>query len=113
MIKRVISQEKIVQKQIINWLGYKDIYAIRINSGVIPIRGAGGAVRMFRGAPTGTPDIIGVRKKDGRMICVEVKGEGKKPSEAQLLMHETLRSYGAIVIVAYTLADVMKVIENE
>jgi hypothetical protein len=42
----------------------------------------------------------------GRLIAVECKRGTNKPTADQLRVHEELRKRGAIVLVAYTIADV-------
>ena len=53
----------------------------------------------------GIPDLLAI--KEGRAYFIEVKREGNKPSELQLYRLKELQSYGAVVIVAYSLDDIL------
>lgn len=71
---------------------------IRVNSGLRLIDGKGGKKRAFRGAPTGTSDLIGM--VDGRFCALEVKRPGCKPTNAQAAFLDHVRQlggFGAVV----------------
>ena len=53
----------------------------------------------------GIPDLLAI--KEGRAYFIEVKREGNKPSELQLYRLKELQSYGAVVIVAYSVDDIL------
>lgn len=53
----------------------------------------------------GLPDLMAI-KPGWPLIAIEVKAEPNKPSAAQLLVIERLKSHGALAIVAYSWSDV-------
>ncbi len=61
--------------------------------------GGGGLVRGAKlkamGYKAGFPDLLVVYR--GRLICIELKAKGRKPSKEQLAMHERLMLAGALV----------------
>jgi hypothetical protein len=97
-----------VVNPIIQYITMMGGIAIRINSGVIPVEGK--KTRMFRGAPAGTSDIIGCWR--GRFLAIECKLTGNKPTALQLEFLERVQAAGGIGIVAYSIDDVIKVLEE-
>ena len=59
---------------------------------------------------TGIPDVLAI--KDGKALFVEVKRKGNKPSELQLYRIKELQSYGAECIVAYSIEDLVKIVNK-
>lgn len=59
---------------------------------------------------TGVPDRIVI--KDGRVIFVELKRDGEKPTPRQLLMHRRLRKCGADVRVVTGMRQAVEFIEE-
>ena len=57
----------------------------------------------------GWPDIVAV--KDGRILCIELKMPGRKPTADQTLWHEALKDAGAEVHVL-TVPDHWKTLDN-
>ena len=53
----------------------------------------------------GIPDLLAI--KEGRAYFIEVKRRGNKPSELQQYRIKELQSYGAVVIVAYSVDDIL------
>lgn len=99
------QSEHDIQTTILNLLPYYKVKAIRLNTGRYSV-GEGKYKRMILGAPTGTPDIIGCR--NGRMVMIEVKRPGNKPTAIQNQVMDEWREYGADVFVATSLEDVDK-----
>lgn len=60
--------------------------------------------------PTGIPDISGVFM--GWSVWCETKMPGNKPSMAQWKKIRDLRRVGALVIVSYTVADAVQMLEH-
>lgn len=58
----------------------------------------------------GLPDIMCVYK--GKIICIEVKIQGNKPTKLQEVTLQKLKEAGAIVGVAYSVQDVKKMLKN-
>lgn len=85
-----------VQARILRYLTLRGIEAWRTNSGVFRRGG-----RRIRGAPAGTPDIIGY-VKDARFLAVECKRERGTIEERklQVLFIERLNAKGGIGIFA-------------
>jgi hypothetical protein len=66
------------------------------------IDAGGRGFRRFSGAsgisgiPVGFPDLIGAIPPHGRMLCIEVKRPGQKPTDAQHAFLDRRRTEGAI-----------------
>lgn len=58
----------------------------------------------------GLPDIMCIYK--GKMICIEVKIPGNKPTKLQEVTLQKLKEAGAIVGVAYSIQDVKEILKN-
>lgn len=58
----------------------------------------------------GLPDIMCVYK--GKIICIEVKIPGNKPTKLQEVTLQKLSNAGAITGVAYSIEDVEKIINK-
>lgn len=58
----------------------------------------------------GLPDIMCVYK--GKIICIEVKIPGNKPTKLQEVSLQKLSNAGAITGVAYSIEDVEKIINK-
>jgi len=95
-------KEKEIQKQIIEWLGWKKIFHFRNNTGSFT-NSAGG---FYRFGAVGSPDIMWV--VDGQFVGIEVKGYGGKQSPAQKEFQVNLMLAGGKYILAFNLEDVIK-----
>ena len=98
--------EKVIQSQILQYLGYSGIKAFRMNAGMARI-GQGRKQRMIKLAPAGFSDIFGVMK-DGRALFIEVKAGKNKPTKLQELFLEEMREQGAIAFWANSVETVEK-----
>lgn len=58
----------------------------------------------------GLPDIMCIHK--GKMICIEVKMPGNKPTKLQEVTLQKLKEAGAIVGIAYSIQDVKEILKN-
>jgi len=94
-----------IQSAILNILPYYGVYAWRNNSGMLAV-GEGKYRRMVRMGKAGMPDILGVQKNTGKLVAIEVKRTGNKPTMLQEQTMNELRNYGAIVFVATSIDDV-------
>ena len=103
--------EKVVQSQILQYLGYSGIKAFRMNAGMIRV-GEGRKQHMIRLAPAGFSDIFGVMK-DGRALFIEVKAGKNKPTKLQELFLEEMRQQGAIAFWANSVEQVEKCLAKE
>lgn len=78
------------------------VWAWRVNSGVF-------GARRIRGAPEGTPDILGVLP-GGALFGLEAKTERGKLSHSQLAWHETARFHGVRVEVVRSVTHAVTVV---
>lgn len=98
---------------IIEYLRWRGVLALRINSGKLVLDGSSGTrhkPRVFRGAPPGTSDIIGCLP-NGRFLAIECKTGKNKPTQLQQVFLTMVRASGGIAFVAYSLDDVIAQIE--
>ena len=77
-------RETEIQREILSYLSRRGIPAIRMNSRVVMVPGAGGRVRPMRmGGVKGMSDIIGILPKHlnggGRFLALEVKRSDRIP----------------------------------
>lgn len=88
----------------------KGYYCQRLNSGMIPM-GEGRSRRMIRLVKSGTPDVMAFKhyELDGedftKLLFIEVKRPGKKPTPLQTAKMEELEEYGARCIVAHSVEE--------
>lgn len=93
-------KESDVQKAILDYLGYKQIFHYRNNSGAFKTNSGG----FYRFGTPGSPDIIAVIH--GRFIGIECKAPKGKQSENQKMFQQTLEEAGGFYILAYSIDDV-------
>lgn len=62
------------------------------------------------GLPKGYPDLSGFRKRDGKMIFLEVKNEKGRLSKEQKHFLETMKQYPVIVGVARSAEEAIKIV---
>lgn len=107
--KRAKPRETEIQADILEALRALGHFAWRQNNIPVPI--IVGKERVFKGfrksLTPGIPDVMAVRKGDGRFIAVEVKRPGKRPSEDQMIFLDQVRRKGGIAIVATSIDDVL------
>lgn len=101
--QQLTIKETPLSKTIAEWLNVHRIYNDRINSGKVevvkryPKNGIWTEYRNWMTlAKTGTPDRFAIYK--GRIIFIEVKQKGKKPTSDQLERQQELIASGSIVI---------------
>jgi len=99
-----MPKEADLQKTILDYLRLKKCLVFKVNNGGVYIKKRN---CYMRSPMRGVSDIIGCTQK-GRMIAIEVKMKGKKPSSEQLDFIEQVKSRGGITAVAYTLDDIIK-----
>jgi hypothetical protein len=108
----LIIPEADIQKQILEYLARRRIFAWRQNSGAVVYEDRNRDKRFVRFASVnGISDILGILP-DGRMLAIEVKKRGKKPSKKQRIFLETIRENNGVAIVAYSLDDVIKELDH-
>lgn len=89
--------ESVIVTSILQALAARRVFCWRANSGNILI-GSGDSKRMIRGAPPGTPDIIGALR-GGRLFGLEVKTATGRLSASQVAWAERARSIGVLYAV--------------
>jgi len=51
------------------------------------------------GLGVGSSDLIGIRRRDGRFVAIEVKRPGEKPTKEQIQFIEHVKEFGGIAAV--------------
>jgi hypothetical protein len=97
--------ESSIQEAILEALAARGFWAWRVNSGATVI-GSGAGRRMFRGAPSGTPDI---RVESPVSGYLEVKRPGGKLSESQWKWHERAAKHGVRVAIVHSASEALHV----
>lgn len=82
-------------------------WAQRMNTGMIPINDE----RMFRAGFVGCSDVIG-QMRDGRILCVEVKRPGKRPTAPQQNFLDRVNRDGGLGFVATSVRDCEQALLN-
>ena len=96
-------RENDLLKQILEYLGLKQYFCFRNNTGAF--RNSRGG--FYRFGFKGSGDILGLTPA-GRFFSIEVKLKGKYPSPEQKDFMLTIVKNGGIAFVAYCLEDVEK-----
>jgi len=99
----VQSNEKEIQKSILDWLSWKKIFHYRNNTGAFS-QGEGKSKRYVRFGRKGSPDIICVIK--GRYVGIECKAPRGKQTEDQIGFQSELELAGGKYILARSIEDV-------
>jgi hypothetical protein len=96
MVEHILESK--IQRQIILWLEAKGWYVVKI----------------LQTTKNGWPDLQALKLDDSeyypksKIIFIEVKRPGQKPTPLQLIRHEELRSRGFHVIVADSLESLIE-----
>lgn len=59
------------------------------------------------GLGVGSPDLVGALRPSGRMIAVEVKLPGSKPTPEQIAWHRAANSAGVLVVLAHSVDEAL------
>lgn len=86
---------------VLSYLKTRRVKGWRCNSGTIRLRG-----RVFRGAPKGTPDILGYLGPRGRMFAIELKAKTGRVSIEQEWWEQEALAAGVLVLTARSLEEV-------
>ncbi len=113
-----IYTEHQTQTQIINFLRIKGWYVMRLNSGKMRYTNSSGKQKFVMLQDPGTPDIVAFRQDISlrtvevgvKLIFIEVKVPGNKPTWLQQQKMQELEKYGAKCFVATSVEDVEKLI---
>lgn len=87
----------------LGWLTAHGVYCWRNNTGIVRLPGKGGKLRPVTFGKVGSSDILGVAR--GRLVAVECKQPGNRPSPEQAAFLEAVRANGGIAIVAHDLDE--------
>src|SRR5687768_3818249 len=99
--KRATALESVVSLHCKHYLKNRNIYHLRLNSGMIKKPG-----RWIHLCPEGTPDLFCLYR--GKAVFIETKRESKEPTPQQLETHAQIIRNGGWVIVAYELGDLVR-----
>ena len=106
MKNHLIISEHDIQTAIQGYLSAYGWLVWRNNSGMIKTD-KGHMVKM---GLAGLPDLFAIKK--GKLLAIEVKRPGKKPTEIQEYMLNELFEHGAKVIVAHSIDEVEEFIKT-
>lgn len=90
--------EKVIQKQILDWLKETGLVHWRQNSGTVFLGN-----RVVRLGEDGLPDIVVIVPPNGRVVGLEVKSARGQLRPAQKLFRDSLTSSGGLYYVVRTL----------
>lgn len=105
-------KEKDIQAQILQYLAYRGIFAIRLNNTPIFDVKRGIFRRMPKYTPRGVPDIFGILEPNGRTLLIEVKTDKGRLSPSQKDFLDEAKKCGALAFVARSIEDVEKNIKG-
>lgn len=103
--------EKDIQRGILDYLSLIGGWPVRINSGAMAGEYQGKRRFMRMNSQPGCPDILCCL--GGRFVGIEVKREGGKPTEAQLLALDAVRKAGGLAFVARSVREVEVALKAE
>lgn len=69
-------------------------------------------IRPVHGAPEGTSDLIGCRRRDGKFVAIEVKTPTGTPTTAQLGFLQAVKESRGISGIARSAEDAIKILEE-
>ena len=110
---RVVASEAETQVAVLAFLRKhpKIAFAVRMNSGMAREQNADGTERVIRYGFRGCPDVWAMLRGSGRLLVVEVKRDGKRPTDDQQAVLDAVNGGGGIGVVAYRLEDVANALE--
>lgn len=103
-----VNPETLILKSIVDGLPFlvRGIVLWRNNSGATKTQG-GGFVRF---GAVGSADLLGVLPPSGRLVALEVKQPGKKPTPAQVAWLESVKAAGAVAGVVTSLEEAVELV---
>ena|SRR3990167_6765979 len=96
-----------LQKLILEYLNLKGHFAWRNNTGAM-VAEYKGKKRFWRAGLKGSSDILGIAKKDGKLIAIECKGKDGHPTREQKDFLYEIERRGGHACVAWDLKDVQE-----
>lgn len=112
-------RETAIVSSILAQLKLRRVLCWRANSGTIVMPAAAGARRrVVRGAPAGTPDVIGVLpewiwgSRRALFFAIEVKRPGERLRESQIAWKEVAEQHGMLWGMATSAADALELYDR-
>ncbi len=102
------NPETTLQNRIRIALSERGIITFRNNTGVLKDR-HGRAVRF--GLCVGSSDVIGIMP-DGRFLAIEVKCEGKHPTDRQRYFLKMVQGAGGVSGVAHSVQEALEIVDK-
>ena len=111
-LKNYLGSEKDLCNNIVTVLNMKGCHVWRQNAGMIAVETATGSRRVIRVGQPGQSDIIGIRKRDGRFIAIEVKKPQTRSrvTPLQSLWLKEMTEYGALAGVATSEEEALEIV---
>ena len=97
--------EKQIENQILNWLGWKNIYAWKVKTTATYSKRLGRFLKPDKLYRTGISDIIGILP-NGRLLAIEVKSLKGRPQENQVVFMNEIKARGGLAFIARSVEDV-------
>lgn len=91
---------------ILEYLHYVGHYCWRNNTGAFKKQSGG----FYRYGKVGSSDILGVHRTNGKMIAIEVKQKGNKPTAFQLDFLTAIQERGGIAGVVHDIDEVKELL---
>ena len=92
-------READVLRQCLDLLALRKIRAWRCNTGATKVTAVGHKPRFVRFGTPGQPDILGLLRPGGRLLCVECKGPSGRLTDEQRAWLDAARAEGALTLV--------------
>lgn len=89
------SSENDIQRAILDYLTVSGVYVWRQNTGAFAGEHKGKKWFVRFGAP-GMSDILGILPPEGRLLAIEVKRPGERPTQKQAAFIEQINSLGGV-----------------
>lgn len=100
--------EQDLVRQCLRLLQLRGVFCWRNNTGVL--RDARN--RPVRFGAVGSADILGVLRPDGRLLALELKRPGRKPTPPQEAWLEAVRQAGGVALVVTDVADLDRALKE-
>ena len=103
------EKESDIQRSILDYLAWKGYLAVKFSSVGIYNKKTEAYIPQRQ---RGVSDILAVQPVTGRFIAIECKTGSNAPSHEQAEFLENVKKKGGMAIVAYSLGDVMRGLEE-
>lgn len=106
------GKEADLLRSVLKALAARRVFCWRNNSGVT-VLGVGKSKRVIRGAPAGSPDILGVIPgSDGSLFGLELKTATGRVTDTQRDWHERAKAQGVRVAVARGVSEALQIVDS-